>query len=402
VPQPTNHPANSALQESGIVASVCAALKEAAASSRSSGSSIAGSSSSSSSSGLIAALTAALLECSSSRELCTQQLHAGVLPVLAELLQAEAAIGLQGSLCSTLTELLWNLAAASQLVQGNAVGNERQRQQPSASPTDQQQEQPQPRSGGVAEGLVAALTAVVQLQGVAGASLQVHRDALRGSGRHKASYQASVLMSGWCCPAVSRMQVKQQRNDTLTVLCHLSACRPCVPAMVGNGGLLQLLLEAAAGMTCASSSGSSSGSPLIGGTAGKAASTTTSNERSIEVDHCMLLLVWTTLGNMAAASAPGLEALLQAGLLHLLLSAAEHGRLQSCAGCTAGSSASAAVLAWWARLTAQQLAASQQLAWSLLQQVGACAARQASTTAKATWRLATSTQPRVLPAAAAA
>jgi hypothetical protein len=138
----------------------------------------------------------------------------------------------------------------------------------------------------------------------------------------------------------------------LAVLCHLSKCRRNMAhALVHDSALMQLLLAAAMGTSCCSCGGSSNA---------------TANEASVTADHTMQLLAWSTLGDVAAASGPGLTALLQAGLLGLLLSVAQDGSLPA-GGCS--STTMASVAAWWARLAPEQLAASQHHAWLLLQQL---------------------------------
>jgi hypothetical protein len=154
------------------------------------------------------------------------------------------------------------------------------------------------------------------------------------------------------------MQRQQQRNDTLTVLCLLSQCRSFLDALVSNDSLMQQLLAAAcnpAGLTEGSSSLAASGTGPSSGV-----TPSSSNSATLEADHSMQLLAWSTLGNAAASCTPALDVFVQGGLLQLLLDTVAYG----IAGLSGGSNA-----AWLARLSPEQLSASKQLAWSILQQV---------------------------------
>jgi hypothetical protein len=157
------------------------------------------------------------------------------------------------------------------------------------------------------------------------------------------------------------MQRQQQRNDTLTVLCLLSQCSSFLEAVVSNDSLMQQLLAAAcnpAALTEGSSVAASTVASATGPSSG--ATPNSSNSATLEADHSMELLAWTILGNAAASCAPALDAFVQGGLLQLLLDTVAH----STAGVSGGSNA-----AWLARLSPEQLSASKQLAWSILQQV---------------------------------
>lgn len=80
----------------------------------------------------------------------------------------------------------------------------------------------------------------------------------------------------------------------------------------------------------------------------------------------MQLLAWAILGSAAAKAEPAREAFVQAGVLQLLLDTAAY----ACSGGATVGTGGGLCHGWLGRLAPEQLAASKQLAWSTLQQVG--------------------------------
>lgn len=156
------------------------------------------------------------------------------------------------------------------------------------------------------------------------------------------------------------LQRQQQRNDTLTVIYLLSQCSAFLPAIAACDSLLQQLLAVACRPTAASDAAAAASKPpglTLGG-----ATPSSSNSGSLEADHNMQLLAWSFLGKAAAEAGIALAALVESGLLQLLLDAASYGVTP------AGLNSSNA--GWFARLAPEQMCATKQLAWSVLQQVG--------------------------------
>lgn len=154
------------------------------------------------------------------------------------------------------------------------------------------------------------------------------------------------------------LQRQQQRNDTLTVLNLLSQCSSFLPAIASCDSLMQQLLAVACRPTAASDAAAAAGAGMAGLTLG-GATASSSNSGSLEADHNMQLLAWSILGNAAASAEAALEAVVQGGLLQLLVEAVAHG--VTATGCSSAG--------WFARLAPEQMSATKQLAWSTLQQV---------------------------------
>lgn len=163
-------------------------------------------------------------------------------------------------------------------------------------------------------------------------------------------------------------QRQQQRNDTLTVLSLLAQCSSFLPAIISCAPLMQQLLAAACNPTAARDAPTTPLSHSVTVTAAPSSGATpsASNSSTLEADHNMQLLAWAILGSAAAKAEPAREAFIQAGLLQLLLDTAAFG----CCGGTMVGSERALCHARLGRLSPEQLAASKQLAWSTLQQVG--------------------------------
>jgi hypothetical protein len=87
----------------------------------------------------------------------------------------------------------------------------------------------------------------------------------------------------------------------------------------------------------------------------------TSNSCCLEADHSMQMLAWSILGNVAVSVGQPVPVLVDAGLLQLLVDVVAFG--------VSGTCSDAASAAWFGCLTPEQLSASQQLAWSTLQEV---------------------------------
>jgi hypothetical protein len=169
------------------------------------------------------------------------------------------------------------------------------------------------------------------------------------------------------CAAPSQRQ--QQRNDTLTVVSLLAQCSSFLPAIISCDCLMQQLLAAACNPTAAPDAPNTTPTSLavtVTAAPSSGATPSASNSSTLEADHNMQLLAWAILGSAAAKAEPAREAFVQAGLLQLLLDTAAFG----CCGGTAVGSERVLCHAWLGRLAPEQLAASKQLAWSTLQQVG--------------------------------
>jgi hypothetical protein len=113
----------------------------------------------------------------------------------------------------------------------------------------------------------------------------------------------------------------------------------------------------------AAAAAAAGGGPGMAGLTLGGATPSSSNSGSLEADHNMQLLAWSMLGHAAASAEVALEAVVQEGLLQLLLDAVSHG--VTAAGC----SRSGSCAGWFARLAPEQMSATRQLAWSTLQQV---------------------------------
>lgn len=133
------------------------------------------------------------------------------------------------------------------------------------------------------------------------------------------------------------MQAKEQRNDTLVVLQHLSRM-PCCCAAVASSSFLPVAIAAAT-------------TPELQPSSKQVPAGALTKE---EADHEMKLLLWSTLGNAAAGNGACLAAVAPA-LLRVLLLVLDESAGNSCF----------AVGRW----NPEQLLALRKTAWSVLQQV---------------------------------
>eukprot|EP00879_Flechtneria_rotunda_P015714 GHRR01016436.1.p1 GENE.GHRR01016436.1~~GHRR01016436.1.p1 ORF type:complete len:560 (+),score=213.16 GHRR01016436.1:608-2287(+) len=296
---------------------------------------------------LVPALLAAVLNFSYSGELCQQLLDAGVLAQLTQLLQLAAskeAAGPADKLTVQVVEVLWNVLqlapnkAHSVLSQGSASQSTQQ-----AAPTrfaDSMVTEPiieeavaahdsgnNLATGSSVSSAVGSWGATVSGQEVGHHSSAAAETASSSTPAVAASSNTEpvatkiaqqlleALAALFCCQLqdTSGRQVKEQRNDTLAVLHHLSNIPSCCAAL-GNSSLFAIILAIATTPELQPSSQHIPQGALT----------------RDEPDLGMKLLIWGIIGNTAARSAAFRAAATAAGFLRVLLLVVEESAARGC------------------------------------------------------------------------